>query len=257
MNPLDAYRDTASRARLFLRYHDGLVPAQSRSISIGWGASFSQLTGWTSASGIQRVDCKDAVIVLRQGAVLNPDHFTKSCLDDQLRAALTFGVSALDRYVHERVVKGIVAALKKPSLNREQREFAIPVSTAIKISAESVKAAKDNKRLRPANIIRKQVQVLLHKRPFQSYKEIDYAFKLLGVNNLTGQLQAAYGTGDLKAVKTQLGHIAKRRNQIVHEGDLVVHERGGQVKWHKIERKYVADSLDFLDVFVGHLESVV
>ena len=173
------------------------------------------------------------------------------------RAALTFGVSALDRYVHERVVKGIVAALKKPNLNKEQREFVIPVSTAIKISAESVKAAKANKRLRPTNIIRKQVQLLLHKKPFQSYREIEYAFKLLGVNNLTGQLQTAYGTGDLKAVKIQLANIAKRRNQIVHEGDLVVHERGGQVKWHVIERKYVADSLDFLDLFVAHLDSVV
>jgi hypothetical protein len=257
MNPLDTYKDTARRARLFLSYHDGLVPAHTRSIPIGWGASFSQLMGWSSSSGIQRVDCKEAVIVLRQGAGLNPNQFTRSCLDDQLRAALTFGVSALDRYVHERVVKGIVAALKKPNPNKEQREFVIPVSTAIKISAESVKAAKENKRLRPTNIIRKQVQVLLHKKPFQSYREIEYAFKLLGINNLSGQLQTAYGTGDLRAVKIQLANIAKRRNQIVHEGDLVVHERGGQVKWHVIERKYVADSLDFLDLFVAHLDSVV
>lgn len=195
--------------------------------------------------------------MLRQGAGLTPDQFTRSCLDDQLRAALTFGVSALDRYVHERVVKGIVAALKKPNLNKEQREFEIPVSTAIKISSESVKAAKANKKLRPANIIRKQVQTLLHKKPFQSYREIEYAFKLLGVNNFAGQLQTAYGVGDLKAVKAQLANIAKRRNQIVHEGDLVVHERGGQVKWHGIERKYVADSLDFLDSFVAHLDSVI
>lgn len=256
MNPLDAYTDTASRARLFLGYHDGLVPVQTRSIPVDWGTSFSQLMGWSSSSGIQRVDCKDAVIVLRQGAGLNPNQFTRSCLDDQLRAALTFGVSALDRYVHERVVKGIVAALKKPNLNKEQREFVIPVSAAIKISAESVKAAKANKKLRPANIIRKQVQVLLHKKPFQSYREIEYAFRLLGVNNLAGQLQTAYGAGDLRAVKVQLANIAKRRNQIVHEGDLVVHERGGQVKWHDIKRKYVADSLDFLDKFVWHLDSV-
>lgn len=257
MIPIDAYRDTASRARLFLSYHDGLVPVRTKSIPVGWGASFSQLMGWSSFSGIQRVDCKDAVIVLRQGAGLNPNQFTRSRLDDQLRAALTFGVSALDRYVHERVVKGIVTAHKKSDLNKEQREFAIPVSTAIKISVESVKAAKANKKLRPTNLIRKQVQVLLHKKPFQSYREIEYAFKLLGINNLTGQLQSSYGTADLKAVKTQLANIAKRRNQIVHEGDLVVHERGGQVKWHTIERKYVADSLDFLDIFVAHLDSVV
>jgi len=207
--------------------------------------------------GIQRVDCKDAVIVLRQGAGLDPNQFTRNCLDDQLRAALTFGVSALDRYVHERVVKGIVSALKKSSLNKEQQEFVIPVSAAIKISAESVKAAKANKRHRPTNVIRKQVQVLLHKKPFQSYREIEYAFKLLGIKNLTGKLQTAYGTGNMTAVKDQLAKIAKRRNQIVHEGDLVVHERGGQLQWHSIERKYVADSLDFLDIFVSHLDSVV
>lgn len=60
----------------------------------------------------------------------------------------------------------------------------------------------------------------------------------------------------MKPLKDQLNQIASRRNSIVHEGDLVKHERGGAVKMQPISRKYVADKLDFLDQFVGHLENV-
>jgi hypothetical protein len=256
MRPIDAYNDTADRARTFLAYHDGLMNTRARRIRKDWKNSFLKLMHWPAGSSIERVDSKDAVIVLRVGAAITPDHFTQPWLDDQLRAALTFGVSALDRYVHERVVKGIIPALKVAPLTRQQEEFSIPVSTAIQISEEAVAAQKKGLKIRPANIVRKKVQELLHKRPFQSYRDIEYAFSLLGVKNLAGQLQVAYGVGDLKAIKRQLGGIAMRRNQIVHEGDLVRHERGGQIKWHEINRKYVADSLDFLDKFVRHLERV-
>lgn len=257
MKPLDAYLDTANRARLFLEYHDGLMNTRARGIRRDWKSKFLSLMHWPVNSAIERVDSADAVIVLKAGGSLTPDHFTQGWLDDQLRAALIFGVSALDRYVHERVVKGIIPALKKRPLTKQQEEFSLPVSTAIQIAEEAVAARKDGKKIRPANIVRRKVQELLHKRPFQSYREIDYAFCLLGIKDLTGQLQRAYGVGDLKAIKAQLGKIAMRRNQIVHEGDLVRHERGGQLQWHPISRKYVLDSLDFLDQFVAHLEGVV
>ncbi len=256
MKPLDAYQDTAARARLFLEYHDGLINTRARGIRKDWKSKFVKLMHWPANSTIERVDSVDAVIVLRSGSKLTTDHFTQACLDDQLRAALTFGVSALDRYVHERVVKGIIPALKKRPLTKQQEEFSLPVTTAIQIAEEAVTARKNGKKIRPANIVRRKVQELLHKRPFQSFREVEYAFALLGIRNLTGQLQAAYGVPDLKAQKAQLGKIAMRRNQIVHEGDLVLHERGGQVKWHPIPRKYVVDSLDFLDQFVTHLEGV-
>ena len=256
MKPIDAYKDTAKRARIFLAYHDGLINTRSRGIRNDWKSSFLKLMHWPAGCAIERIDSKDAIIVLRGGAGLTTDHFTQVCLDDQLRAAITFGVSALDRYIHERVVKGIIPALKVHPLTRQQEELSIPVSTAIQISEEAVLAQKKGIGIRPANIVRKKVQELLYKRPFQSFREIEYAFQLLGVKNLEAQLRTAYGVVDLKAIKTQLSNIAMRRNQIVHEGDLVRHERGGQIKWHRITRKYVADSLDFLDQFVTHLEGL-
>ena len=256
MKPIDAYKDTAERARIFLTYHDGLMNTRSRGIRKDWKSSFLKLMHWPATSAIERIDGKDAVIVLRDGASLTIDHFTQAWLDDHLRAALTFGVSALDRYVHERVVKGIIRAFKVGALTKQQEELSIPVTTAIQVSEEVASARKNGQQIRPANIVRKKVQELLHKRPFQSYREIEYAFNLLGIKDLSGQLQKLYGVGDMKAIKAQLGHIAMRRNQIVHEGDLVRHERGGQIQWHPITRKYVVDSLDFIDQFAAHLEKV-
>ena len=256
MKPIEAYKDTAERARLFLTYHDGLINIRARSVRKEWRSSFLKLMRWPKATVIDRIDSKDAVIILRPGAGLMDHHFNQDWLSDQLRASLTFGVSALDRYVHERVVKGIIPALKKKPLLKQQEELSLPVSTAIEISEAAVAAIKSGEKIRPSNIVRKKVQELLHKRPFQSFREIDYAFNLLGVKNLSGQLQAAYGVGDMKPIKMQLANIAMRRNQIVHEGDILRHERGGQIDWHPITRKYVEDSLDFLDQFVAHLEAV-
>ena len=256
MNPIDAYNDTIKRARTFLVYHDGLVNTRARSIRSDWKASFLALMHWPTSHEIARIDGKDAIVVLKNGASLTPDHFSSACLDDMLRASLTFGVSALDRYVHERVVKGIVKALKSASLTRQQEEFSIPVTVAIHISEEALKAHKANKSIRTTNIVRTKVQELLHKRPFQNWRDIDFAFNLLGVTDVAGQLQKAYEIGNIKPIQTQLNHIANRRNSIVHEGDLVRHIRGGTVKMKPITRKYVEDSLNFIDSLVGHLEKV-
>jgi hypothetical protein len=118
MKPFDAYLDTANRARLFLEYHDGLMNTRARGIRRDWKSKFLSLMHWPVNSAIERVDSAGAVIVLKEGGSLTPDHFTQAWLDDQLRAALIFGVSALDRYVHERVVKGIIPALKNASIDQ-------------------------------------------------------------------------------------------------------------------------------------------
>lgn len=257
MTPIDTYAHTAERARTFLAYYDGLINIRARRIRKDWKRSFLNLMHWPETTAIERVDSRAAVLILRPTASLTVNHFSHVHLDDQLRAALTFGVSALDRYVHERVVKGIITALRQRPHIKQQEEFAIPLSIAIEISEKTVAARRTGSRLRPTNIVRKAVQDLLHRRPFQSFREIEYAFNLLGITTLVKQMQMAYGIADISPIRDQLGHIAMRRNQIVHEGDLVRHERGGKTRLHDVTRKYVEESLDFLDDFVVRLESVV
>jgi len=256
VTPKQAFDDTAARARRLLHLHQALVNIRKYRIRKDWKASFCGLMHWPKDSAIQRVDSKEAIVVLRAGATLGPSDFSSEALDDLLRSALAFGVSALDRYVHERVVKRIVSALRLRDLSRNQQDLTIPAVASRRMAESAVVAQRTGRSFRPANEVRKTIQEALHKRPFQTWREVDYAFTLIGINDLRNQLQARYRVGSLQAVQAQLNSIAARRNRIVHEGDLVRHERGGQVRRHPIDPRTVREALDFLDTLVGHLEHV-
>lgn len=256
MTPKSAYDDVARRAQRLLRLHDGLVNTRKRRIRADWKRGFCQLMHWPKGANIDRVDSKDVLLVLRDGSQLKGVDFTAAALDDLLRASLAMAISALDRYLHERVVKQIIKALRTRSPRRAQELLGIPAILALRVTEEIRRASLAGKKLRPANHLRKALQESLHTRPFQSWREIEEAFELIGITGLAGKLQTAYAIPDIRPIKSQLGSVVQRRNQIVHEGDLIRHQRGGKPRVHGVTRKYVADTLVFLDTFVGHLEGV-
>lgn len=161
-----------------------------------WKASFCSLMHWPKGAHIDRVDSKHALVVLRDGSTLTRDDFSSEALDDLLRAALAMGISALDRYLHERVVKRIIVALRGRHLRPAQESLTIPATLALKMTEALRRASKAKKAVRPANQLRIALQESLHTRTFQSWREIEQAFELIGISGLTGKLQAAYGDGE-------------------------------------------------------------
>ena len=72
------------------------------------GFCLDSLPGWTGTKAEPtRTASRRSNTALCQLFIAHARH-------DHFRSALTFGGIALDRYVHERVDKGIVAALKRP-----------------------------------------------------------------------------------------------------------------------------------------------
>lgn len=274
MKPRDTYENIATRARHLLDLHDGLVNTRQRRIRSDWGEAFCRVMHWKKSSNIERVDSKDAIIVLRDGAKLAPDDFTRDSLADLLRAALALGVGALDRYVHERVVKRIIGALSGKKLTQQQQDLAIPVVPALEAARRAVRASvkRTSKayeahegtpgsaakvQCRPANEMRMELQKYLHTRAFQSWREIQHAFSLLGITDLKAQIIDREGIADFrKEIVEPLNRAVRRRNVFVHEGDLVRHKRAGKVRPEPISRTFVKDSLDFLNRLVDVLERV-
>lgn len=256
MTPRKAFDDISQRARRLLRYHDGLVNLRQRTMRKDWKASCCKFMHWKSGASIDRVDSKDAVVILRDGAGLTRDDFSTEALDDLLRASLALGVSALDRYLHERVVKKIVKSLRSSELLYAQEKLTIPATLAVRMTEDWRKASNAGKALRPANQLRISLQEALHLRTFQSWREIEEAFELIGVTGITGRLQTAYKIGAIKPIKAQLNALVQRRHRIVHEGDLVRHKRAGHSRVNPVTRKYVADSLDFIDSLVSKLDAL-
>ena len=256
MTPQQAFDDVMNRARRLMRLHDGLINTRQRSIRNDWRQSFCRLMHWPLNTPIERVDSVDAIVVLREGAALQVGDFAQDTMDDLLRSAHVFVVSALDRYVHERVCKGIIASYKNSELLKEQQEFAIPLKLAIEAAEALRRAQREGRQVRPANEFRKAIQELLHRRPFQSWRDIEYAFKLIGISGLAGAIQQRKGLPDVKEYKAELGRIVDRRHRIVHEGDLPRHQRGGQALKAPISPKFVNDSITFIEDFVDQLEQI-
>jgi hypothetical protein len=211
---------------------------------------------WPKTATIERVDSPDAVLVLRSGATLRPDNFATEELAELLRAALVLGVSGLDRYIHERTIKQIVTALRSSELSRQQEDLSIPATLALRLGADLLKAHKAKKLRRPANEVRKALQDTLCKRPFQSWHDLEFAFSLIGIRDMASQVQSKNKLSSVKPLKAELNQIVRRRNQIVHEGDLVRHQRGGKPRRHPIDAAYVRRSMDFIDNLVLKLENV-
>jgi len=256
MTPKDAFDNTISRATALLALHDGLVDIRRRGMRSDWKRSFCRLMHWPLGCSIARVDSVDAVIVLRDGASLTEAAFATAALDDLLRSSLVMAVSALDRYVHERICKEIVTAFKRPGLLREQQEFSVPLKLALTAIDSLRRAQRANRAVRPANEIRKAVQEMLHARPFQSWREIEYGFRLIGISKMGGSIQASLGLPDITPFKKQLETIVSRRHRIVHEGDLKRHQRGGRPQKNEITPATVRSAINFLNNFVSELDKL-
>lgn len=256
MTSRQAFDHISQRARRLLRYHDGLVNVRQRAMRRDWKASCCRFLNWKKDASIDRVDSKDALVILRDGANLTRHDFSAEALDDLLRASLALGVSALDRYLHERVVKKIVKSLRGGNLRSAQEKLTIPATVAVRMTEDWKRASRVGRPTRPANQLRISLQDALHLRTFQSWREIEEAFELIGVTGITGTLQTAYRIGDIKPIKAQLNALVQRRHRIVHEGDLVRHKRAGRSRVNPLTRKYVADSLDFVETLVGHLDAI-
>ena len=256
MQPIQAYEHARDRALLLVRLSEGLTNRRSRGIRSDWKASFCHLMHWPKGSAIQRIDGKDAIIILRDGCSLGREDFEPEMLQELLRSALVLGVSALDRYMHERIVKKIVGALTKGKLCKEQVEFSIPATVAIQVANRVVRARRHGDAVRPTNEIRIEIQRLLHKRTFQSWRELEEGFKLIGITGISGKLQSAYRTATIKPIQDQLNRIAASRNLIVHEAALIRHKRGGKPRMHPISLGEVRKAINFLDDLISKLEAV-
>jgi len=183
---------------------------------------------------------------------------------DMLRSSLVLALAALDKYLHERVIKGIVKAFSRPSgLSTYQSDFSVPAKLAFAVARKAAQNAKIDPKavgkerpVRAANLVRNEIAKLLHKRSFQSWKEIGSAFQLIGINNFEQQVKVSLGEALFGPMKDAISKATRIRNLIVHEGHVARHLRGGQVRHGEITAVFVSDSIAAIKTLVAELEKV-
>ena len=259
MDPYKEFRTAMDRSEHLLKLYEILHDTRKRNVRFDWANKLKELMGWPAREEIVRVDGDNSIVILREESGINRDHFTHDILSELLRAALTFTVSSLDRYLHDVIVSKCWSLLDQTESNvpRALRELPIPAYVTVKSLRRLRTAMSEGRQGRAGTIVKASIQEVLHKRTFQSPKEIEDAAQILGIEKIWIKVaDKIAGNQTPQDIKRKLHKIVHRRNQIVHEADLYRKQRG-ELSTREISYKMTRSSISWIKDFIFAFNEVV
>jgi hypothetical protein len=140
-------------------------------------------------------------------------HYLKSApvtqvTDNILRASLTMMVSAIDTSIHELIISAILFEIKE-----DKSVFKLE---NVKVGALVSKESDRDTRIR---LIESDLRRQYSKDSFQSSRQIENSLAQIGITKIWTKLASSLAQPP-EDIKLKLDLLVRRRNQIVHEGDL-------------------------------------
>lgn len=259
ISPKDTFDFAMIRANHQLALYDILHDSRQRGVRSDWKKKFMGTVTWPNNENIVRIDGKDknSMLILRECLGLTREQFAHEYVSELLRGVISASISALDRYVHDQVMKHCLTLLRRAEADipKELKKLKIPLVTAKK----SLEKQRSNTSARPGSILKADLREILHRdETFQNVGGVEKGAKMLGIDDfwskLTRKLPGYTKAGD---VQYNLRLIAKRRNQIVHEADVVIQERARTPKLRDISRTEAEEAVVFIQNFVQAFEELV
>lgn len=233
------------RAYYLLKLAKGLTDHRKRRAHSDWSKNFKKLMRWPSTHQIERIDSKDMVLILRNGSNLKREDFSTQALDDLLRAALVMAVSAMDAYFHAKIIRHVVEHSKTKTPARRLLNERILVSDFI-----------DGRRKQRSNYaLRAAIERNLSFQSLQQPDKVADALGLIGVSKFWSEIAKICGQNK-EIICNRLSSIVRRRNYIVHEGDLSQSNRTRNES-RRITQKEISDDIDFILQIINAAEKVI
>jgi RiboL-PSP-HEPN len=158
--------------------------------------------------------------------------------DNILRASLTMMVSAIDTSIHELIISAIMFEIKE-----DKSVFKLD---NVKVSALASKESDQNIRIR---LIESDLRRQFSRESYQSSRQIENSLAQIGITKIWTKLAFKLGQ-PAEDIKLKLDLLVRRRNQIVHEGDL---DHLHSIR--DIDREDLDESLKFTkDLVVGIID---
>jgi hypothetical protein len=255
---IEVFDFALKRANHFLKLHDILHNSRQRSGRADWLDKFKKLVGWPVGETVTRIDGKDkqSILLLRESVGVDREHFAHEYTSEILRSSVVAAISALDKYMHDIVVEQCWKLLNGPEKNIP-KELA-----ALKVPVLATKKALDRVRVdgksRPGSQIKLEIQEMLHREfTFQNVHGIEKGAKMLGIKNFWQTVADEMPNTPSKGeVQKQLTKIARRRNKIVHEADIVRKISARNIAQNAIDHKEASDMVNWVKEFVYAMNRV-
>lgn len=258
VTPKQSFLEAIRAADRFTEIYELLNSVVHHRADAAFAAKFCQLVGWGRNTALRRVVNNNVSIV----AADNVDtiaQFTHDGLSDLLRAALTAAVSALDKYLHDRVVKGSwkMLANNADEIQGAWKKIQFPVTEIYACLKKAKGSSPKGNPGRPGATVKVHISTILYKHTFQSTEEVVFASKLLGIEDVFQKLADGMGRKWSKPkVVSTLSKLVRRRNQIVHEADLIRKTKSKQASRHDVTRAYAVDSIKFIRKLVDAFDNL-
>lgn len=194
---------------------------------------------------------------------LRAEEHTHAQVSDLLRAALVFSVGALDAYIHGKISENIVDYIKTCVKKHKTSKLENTKSkTPLENLKERLKGQFSVSALlsactmaRPFVQIRKHFNDYLYKKTFQNAAEIEDALKIISQHHLWKAIAANSSMPEEDLTK-RIDSLAKRRNQIVHEGDRET-SRKKSGKKRPLNCGEVTEGIDLIETLVHITNRVI
>ncbi len=259
MRPIRAFGVGMRRAEHLLDLYDVVVNTRTRKIRKDWALKFKDLMHWPHSETIVRIDGRDkkSILILREELGIGSDRFTHEYASELLRSAHVAAVSALDRYMHDAVVwrSWTLLTRKEDDIPRRMRELPIGALATRK----AIDKIREDPKARPGQFVKAAIQEQLHREyTFQGSGGIDKAAELMGIADFWRKVSDRMpGSSTSGEVQTRLNAAIVRRNQIVHEADLVVKTKAKKDTVRPIDRDGARATVDWMCSFVNAVEEVI
>lgn len=133
----------------------------------------------------------------------------------------------------------------------------VPFGTLVDMSDHSIAARNAGRVDRPRVRARNALNEKLLTMTFQSGRQWDYGFELLGIKSGLAKAGRAMTPLEPKAtLERQLNSLSHRRNKIVHEGDLLRQMRPQSVRREKLLRPELDADLTWIRGFLVAVDTV-
>lgn len=173
-------------------------------------------------------------------------------INDILRFQIVNIVSALDRYLHEKVRKGICDIfLGNRPITAKFKNFSLTSDTVMRVWGDSTLTTVEREML-INSVVSQSLKTLSFQQAVKIKDALSYLWdephkmKVLAIEM---GMPGATDNDKQKYLNQRLDLLVERRNQIAHESDMVVSGK------RAIAKQEVDDAVDFIENFVRCLNS--
>jgi hypothetical protein len=263
MHPIDGFFAALERSNHLLSLYHILKDNSRRNVRGDWAKKFNRFVRWPASDRIVKIVGKDnkSLLFLREDLGLTREHFSNSYLSELLRAALVSSVSALDRYLHDLIIEKCWKLLSRAEddIPSDLKNLSVPALITKKV----ITSLNENPKAKPGNLAKKAIQESLFEISFQKRGQIERAAsKFLGIKNIWTKAydklitykQSGWTKQD---VLKYLDEILTRRNQIVHEADLIRNVRMRRFTRREIKVSWVEEYVKFIEYLTIAIDDIV